>query len=123
MDILFLQNQIEYEHKNELALQHPAAIRAVQTTTTERLAYIVSELGEAIDCVKYGELDTEYGRSGKMIGLPSECAAMLLAVVEVAVFAGFDLAEAVSDKRQNDLDMRIRRAAQNNGVGHAEQHI
>ena len=116
MDIGFLQNQIGYEHQNELDLKHPAAIVAQKTTTTERLAYITSELGEAIDCVKYGELDTEYGHDGKMLGLPSECADILLAVVEVAVFAGFDLAEAVALKRQNDLDMRIRRGATAKGV-------
>ena len=66
----------------------------------EAMALIVSECGEAIECIRDNMMDLEADLFGKPVGLPSELADIIIRVADFAIEQGIDLGHALDLKMQ-----------------------
>jgi NTP pyrophosphatase (non-canonical NTP hydrolase) len=64
----------------------------------ERLCLIHSEVSEALESYRDGDMDFAIGENGKPIGYPSELADIIIRVLDLAYYNGIDLDEAVRVK-------------------------
>lgn len=64
----------------------------------QQIALMHSELSEALECYRDGDMALEITDSGKPIGYPSELADVIIRVVDQAHELGIDLDEAVRVK-------------------------
>jgi NTP pyrophosphatase (non-canonical NTP hydrolase) len=64
----------------------------------ERLCLIHSEVSEALEDYRDGNMEPATTESGKPIGFPSELADALIRIVDLAYYKGIDLDEAVRVK-------------------------
>ena len=62
------------------------------------IALVHSELSEALECVRLGDMDTRYGPDGKREGFSIELADALVRILDIAGAMGISLAEAVQIK-------------------------
>src|SRR5271154_7050294 len=61
----------------------------------ERLCLIHSEVSEADEAFRAGEIELHFGPGGKPLGLPSELADIVIRVGDASAWLGFDLEKAV----------------------------
>jgi hypothetical protein len=64
----------------------------------ERLCLIHSEVSEALEAYRDGEMKPSITEFGKPVGLPSELADIIIRVVDLAFYKEIDLDEAVRVK-------------------------
>lgn len=69
-------------------------------TPGELLMLVVSEVSEAFEEVRNNHTMTEtyYGESGKMEGVPSELADIVIRVMDLSEYYGIDLEKAIAEK-------------------------
>lgn len=65
-----------------------------------RLALVHSEVSEASECVRDGDLSPHLGVTGKPSGLPSELADAVIRILDLAESIGIDVQEAVRIKHE-----------------------
>lgn len=70
------------------------------TWLSARLALIHSEVSEALECVRDGDLGAHVGVTGKPSGLPSELADVIIRVLDLAESIGVDVQEAIRIKHE-----------------------
>lgn len=67
-------------------------------STVESLALITCEVAEAIECVRDGQLVTTVREDGKLEGLPSEIADIVIRALDLAGHLGIDLGDIILRK-------------------------
>lgn len=81
--------------------EHCDATGVIRLTPHElaaKLCLIHSEVSEALECVRRGELET-FERDGKPEGLPSELADVVIRCLDLAGALGIDLGAEIERKR------------------------
>lgn len=68
------------------------------TTAAAKLALIHSEVSEALECVRDGDLEVRIAESGKPEGLPSELADIVIRVADLCGAYGIDLGREIARK-------------------------
>jgi len=65
-----------------------------------KLALIMSEASEALECVRDGDMDLRFDeqKGGKPEGFPSELADIIIRTIDLATLTGVDLKEAIKTK-------------------------
>lgn len=63
-----------------------------------KLALIATEVSEAIECVRDGDLETRITDTGKPEGLPTELADVVVRVMDLAWVLGFNLQQTIEQK-------------------------
>jgi NTP pyrophosphatase (non-canonical NTP hydrolase) len=63
-----------------------------------RLALVHSEVSEALECVRLGEMATDLEANGKPVGLAPELADIVIRVLDIAGSLGIDLQTALEVK-------------------------
>lgn len=76
-----------------------------QRTEGELLMLVVSEASEAFEEIRNGHKMTEtyYSDSGKMEGVPSELADIVIRVMDICQHYGIDLQSAMEEKHQYNI--------------------
>jgi hypothetical protein len=64
----------------------------------EKLCLVHSELSEALECYRDGDMELTFEDSGKPIGFPSELADAIIRIVDLAEYLHIDLDRAVMVK-------------------------
>jgi len=62
------------------------------------LALIHTEVSEATECVRNGEVDLFVGVTGKPTGMPSELADIIIRVLDMSGALGIDMGELIEQK-------------------------
>lgn len=68
-----------------------------------KIALVHSELSEAVECVREGQLEETKEESGKPVGLPSELADVAIRLMNLASMLGIDLEQAIRRKHVYNL--------------------
>ena len=106
----------DYQHFHLSALQHDIHVLACKKgwwdeahlegslrparprSTVESLALITCEVAEAIECVRDGQLETTVREDGKLEGLPSEIADVVIRAFDLAGHLNIDLGDVLLRK-------------------------
>ena len=69
----------------------------------QQIALMHSELSEALECYRDGEMELTFNDKGKPLGYPSELADVIIRIVDQAHDLGIDLDAAVAAKMSYNI--------------------
>lgn len=64
----------------------------------ERLCLIHSEVSEALECYRDGEMELHFDEKGKPLGFPTEIADVIIRIIDLAYYLEIDLDKLISIK-------------------------